>query len=151
MAFIPKDAKWYLAEIVLKITVEDDPRNVVHTNWVLVRADSPEEAYERSLSLGRQWEGDRYENPAGKMVRTDFCGLRDLNVIHEELEDGAEITFEEEIGLSDEEIRKKISSKDRLGVFRPLERSDRPDYASKEIIDEARKLLAAKNEPEDSQ
>jgi hypothetical protein len=111
VGFIPKDAKWYLAEIVLKITVEDDPRSVAHTNWVLVRADSPEEAYERSLSLGKQWEGNRYENAAGKMVRTDFCGLRDLSVIHEELEHGSEIKFAQEIGLSDEEIRKKISSK----------------------------------------
>jgi hypothetical protein len=35
VAYIPKSAKWYLAEIVQQITVESDPRNVVHTNLVL--------------------------------------------------------------------------------------------------------------------
>ena len=40
MAYIPEDAKWYLADIVLEITIEDDPRNVVHTNLVLISADS---------------------------------------------------------------------------------------------------------------
>jgi len=51
MAFIPKESKWYLAWLVEEITVEDDPRNVVHTNLMLVRADSPGEAYEVRLNL----------------------------------------------------------------------------------------------------
>ena len=52
MGYIPKSAKWYLADIVQQITVEGDPRSVVHTNLVFVRADSPEEAYEKALELG---------------------------------------------------------------------------------------------------
>jgi hypothetical protein len=50
--YIPKSAKWYLAEIVQQITVEGDSRNVVHTNLVLVRADSPEDAYQKRWSWG---------------------------------------------------------------------------------------------------
>ena len=41
MGYIPPDAKWYLAEIVQQISVEGDPRRVVHTNLVLVRGDCP--------------------------------------------------------------------------------------------------------------
>jgi hypothetical protein len=66
MAYIPKGAKWYLAELVEEITVEDEPRNVVHTNVILVRADSPQEAYDRSLGLGKQSETS-YENLAGRL------------------------------------------------------------------------------------
>ena len=35
MGYIPKRAKWYLAEIVVQIIVESDPRNTVHINLVL--------------------------------------------------------------------------------------------------------------------
>ena len=63
MGYIPKDAKWYLADIIQQITVEDDPRSVVHTNVVLVRADSPEEAYEKALALGAGVK------PRGKTLR----------------------------------------------------------------------------------
>jgi hypothetical protein len=45
MGFLAKVAKWYLADIVEEIRVEGDRRNVVHTNLILVRADSPNEAY----------------------------------------------------------------------------------------------------------
>ena len=141
MGFIPKDAKWYLAEIVEEITVEDDPRNVVHTNWVLVRADSPEQALDRAILLGKEYDNMRYKNPDDKWVQARFCGLRDLNVIHDELEHGAELIFEEEIGLSEEAIRKKISTRDNLGIFRPIRPSVGPQYSSREVLDEAMKLL----------
>jgi hypothetical protein len=140
MAYIPTDAHWYIAEIVEQITVEDDPRNVVHKNLVLIRADSPETAYEKALSFGRNSE-IHYGNPDGKQVHIIFRGLSDLNVIHDELEDGAELIYEERIGLTDESIEGLISPKERLGVFRPPEHTKGPDYSSKEILDEARKLL----------
>ena len=87
MAYIPESAKWYLAEIVEEIIVEGDARNVVHTNLVLVRADSPEEAYEKAVQLGTAVEMS-YENLAGKRVTFRFRGLHDLNVIHAERRTG---------------------------------------------------------------
>jgi hypothetical protein len=68
------------------------PRNVVHTNMILVRADSPEEAYQKAVQLGTARQ-QSYENPAGKRVECRFRGLRDLNGIHDELEHGAELGF----------------------------------------------------------
>lgn len=38
MAYIPKDAKWYVAEVVMECRIEGEPRNVVHVNILLVRA-----------------------------------------------------------------------------------------------------------------
>jgi len=149
MSYIPPNAKWYIAEIVLKITVEDEPRSVVHTNFVLIEARSPDEALERAVQLGKEHE-DSYRNPANRMVRIQFCGLRDLNVIHDELEHGAEITYQEEVGLSDSAIEKKVRPRDQLGVFRPLQRKSAPDYSSKEILNEAMKMVSTKGagEPE---
>jgi hypothetical protein len=135
MAHIPEDAKWYLAEIVEQITVEGDPRNVVHTNVVLVRADSPEEAYQKAMALGTAGE-QSYENPEGKLVVFRFRGLRDLNVIHFELEHGAELNYSEDVGMKESEIQELLPSKEELGVFRRMKASTGPDYRSREIMEE---------------
>jgi hypothetical protein len=53
MGIIPEGAKSYLANIVEELTVKDDSRNVVHANnLILIRADSPEEAYRKARELG---------------------------------------------------------------------------------------------------
>jgi Domain of unknown function (DUF4288) len=137
MGYIPPDARWYLADIVEEIRVEGDPRNVVHTNLVLVQADSPEEAYEKAVQLGFQGE-QCYENPEGKKVTCRYRGLRDLNVIHDELQHGAELTYEEQVDVSEPDIQRWIPSKEELGVFAPVRRSQAPDYASGEVLRELR-------------
>src|SRR5690348_13398603 len=119
MAYIPEDAKWYLAEIVEEITVQDDPRNVVHKNVVLIRAECPEDAYQKALELGNG-KNTCYENPDGKRVEIRFRGLHDLQVIHDELEHGAELTYSEEIGMDEEALYTWVSPKEELGVFAPM-------------------------------
>jgi hypothetical protein len=133
VAYIPEDAKWYLAEIVEQITVDGDPRNVVHTNLVLVRADSPEEAYRKATELGGAGETS-YENPDGGRVSIRFRGLHDLNVIHDELEHGAEIIFSEDLSMDEAAIRKWVPGKEELGVFRPMAGSKGPNYCSGEVM-----------------
>ncbi|NEO86803.1 MAG: DUF4288 domain-containing protein [Spirulina sp. SIO3F2] len=142
MVYIPDDAKWYIAEIVMECTVEGEPRNVVHINILLVRADSPEEAFERAEALGKSDE-DSYSNPQNQKVTWSYCGLRDLNVVHDELEHGAELLFEEEIGVSADNLQEMITEKSELNVFRaPTARdSSEPDYGNKEIQEEAQKLI----------
>jgi uncharacterized protein DUF4288 len=140
MAHIPPEAQWYVAELVVEITVEDDPRNVVHKNLVLIRADSPEEAYEKALSLGREAE-TFYENPAGKQVRFKFRGLSELNVIQDELDHGAELLYEQKVGVASEEIEKWVLPKKLLTAFRSTEPGDWPDYSSKEIMDDVSRLM----------
>jgi len=62
------------AELVEEITVEDDPRNVVHQNLVLIRAVSADEAYEKARKIGKDGETS-YDNPSGKAVRIRFRGF----------------------------------------------------------------------------
>lgn len=133
MGYIPKSAKWYLAEIVEQITVEGDPRNVIHTDLVLVRADSPEDAYQKALELGIA--GDQsYENPDGKRVTCHFRGLHDLNVIHDELEHGAELIYSEDLDLDESAIREWVAPKEKLGVFLPINPKTGANYASRDVV-----------------
>jgi len=121
--WIPKDTKWYLADIVMEITVEGSEENTVWSNLKLVRADSPEEAYEKALVLGQE-EEDVYDNTDGEKVTFRFRGLRDLYVIYDEFEHGAEILYSEYQGLSEDALAKMITPKEELAVFAPREVPD---------------------------
>jgi hypothetical protein len=134
MGFIPKDAKWYLADIVEEIRVEGDRRNVVHTNLILVRADSPDEAHEKAVAVGKRGN-TKYKNPAGKMVAIRFRGLKELSVIHDELEHGSEIAFSRDVGVSETKIKNWILPKRKLEVFAPIRPHPGPDYASADVIE----------------
>src|SRR5437762_8230283 len=104
MGHVP-DAKWFLAEIVMECRIQGDSRNVVHKNVTLIRADSPEEAYEKSIEMGKQQETS-YKNRAGKKVHFLYRGLSRLLVIHDDLQHGAEMLWEEHTGVPEETIQK---------------------------------------------
>src|SRR5215472_1214910 len=143
MGFVPKNAEWYLAEIVEELTVADDPRNVVWRNLTLVHANSPEDAYERALRLGHSGETE-YLNSAGKLVTTRFRGLSFLDVIHDPLEHGSELVFHSNIGVSPDELRKLLRSKEQLELFRPANDPEGPDIAAGEIVQEMEKRFGIK-------
>jgi hypothetical protein len=134
MAYIPEGARWYLADIVLEHRIEDDPDSVVHINLHLIEAGSPDEAYRKALELGSQGEMD-YRNTEGKRVRTTFRGLRGLNVIHDELEDGAELLFDELVGLDEDQLQRYITPRERLAVFAPrAPRTGGPNYMPGDVM-----------------
>jgi Domain of unknown function (DUF4288) len=135
MGFIPKDAIWYVADIVEEIRVQGDRRNVVHTNQTLIRADSPTGAYNKAIALGKRGN-TTYRNPEGKTVTIRYRGLRGLNVIHEEQEHGAEIGFTREVGVGEKKIKSWIAPKRKLAVFAPVRPHGGPDYASAGVIEE---------------
>ncbi|HJT76581.1 MAG TPA: DUF4288 domain-containing protein [Gemmataceae bacterium] len=144
MGFIPKGARWYLADVILEHQIEDDPRNVVHTNTHLIEAGSPDEAYEKALALGRSNAMD-YVNADGKQVRVRFRGLRQLNVIHDDLEDSAELTYEEAVAVPEEQLRRWITPREELNVFAPItEKADVPNYMPQSVV----KMLEAMLEEE---
>ena len=135
VAYIPENVRWYLAELVLEITVEGDKRNVVHQNLTLVRASSANDAFAQANQLGIGSE-TQFENPAGNAVRIAFRGISRLNVVYDKLEHGAELRYDEEIGVPEDDIRQMIPPKESLSIFRKIEPSAGPDYSSKDILDE---------------
>jgi len=131
---------WYVAEVVMKIVVAEDPRNVVHQNLVLISADAPEEAYVKALQIGKNSETS-YENPDGKAVEITFEGLSDLDLIDEELEDGAELTFHYKVDVSEKQLQSILQPKDCLRAFLPHRPAEGPNYASKEILAEVERRI----------
>jgi hypothetical protein len=136
MAFIPPDARWYWADIILEHLIEDDPRNVIHINMTLIEAHSPQQAYEKAMALGRS-QATSYKNTAGKKVRVKFRGLRQLDVIHDGLLDGEEITWSRRIRQTPAQVRKLRTKKRQLNVFRPIEPEfNQPNLLSGDIVDQ---------------
>jgi hypothetical protein len=138
MGFIPRNAKWYIADIIEEIRVDGDRRNVVHINQLLVRADSPNEAYGRSLRLGKDCNLT-YKNQQDKRVLIRFRGLRQLSVVHDRLEHGAELSYQQEVGVGEKKIKSWIRTKKELSVFAPIQEPTGPDYADGEIMRELAK------------
>ncbi|MGB8772166.1 MAG: DUF4288 domain-containing protein [Candidatus Korobacteraceae bacterium] len=136
---IDSAAEWHIAELVLKITVEGDERNLVQKNLMLIKANSPADAYDKAIILGNE-HAMSYQNPHGKQVHIQFIGLSRLNAVYDRLEDGAELLYEEYVGVSDEQIRELVVPKHLLEPFRNVE-SSRPDYSSAEVLREASKLV----------
>jgi hypothetical protein len=120
--------------------------NIVHNNLILIRASSAEEAYEKAMARGHDME-ETYQSPEGESVMVLFRGLSDLNVIQDELEDGAEIAYEEMVDMPEEDIEEMLQLKDDLGVFQPDEIDmDGPSYTSKDIVDEALRIINHKSD-----
>ena len=70
-----------------------------------------------------------------------FRGLRELNVIHDALEDGAELGYSETVGVPEERLRGWITPKEQLGVFAPIEpKSGVPNYLPESVM----RMLEAK-------
>lgn len=144
-----QNPEWFLATVVMEISVEGETRNVVHRNLFLVSACSPEEAYDKALRLGHEGE-TTYGNPAGRGVRHSFRGIAELDTLVDgELVDGAELAFEQHIGLSQEEIQALMPSKDRLGAFfQPGPReTDIPDYSSRDVLKGVAEMLLSERDP----
>lgn len=140
MSHIPKNACWYIAELIERISVAGDPRLVVHRNMHLIRADSPDAAYTKALALGSESE-TTYVNPAGQQVSIEFLGLADLSVIYEPLEDGAELAYTRYIVGSRQESEQFVRNRNNLTVFAQVPPADGPDYSSKDVVDMMNKPL----------
>jgi hypothetical protein len=148
MAYIPQDARWYIGDVILEHSIEGDPRNIIHINVHLVQAGSPSEAFAKATKLGKQAEHD-YENSDSRQVRVRFRGLRELMVMHEELEDGAELFYEELVGVPEKELRRWITPKKKLAVFAPRRaKFDGPNYMPKSIMETLKNMGFGKSDLE---
>jgi hypothetical protein len=144
MAYVPDDAEWFLAQVVQEIRVAGSKRNIVHINFIIIHARSPEAAYARATNIGQSGDSS-YVSERGKRLTTRFRGLRNLDVIYDPLEDGCEIMYTEKLGVTQNGIRKLVRPKAQLEVFLPVrKRPGRPNFSSKGITDEVRKRLDKK-------
>lgn len=116
--FIPKHTEWFVGELVEEFNVAGKAENLVHINTNLIRANSPDVAYEKAIALGES-ANRTFTNTDGVEVTVRFRGLRGLYPIYDPLEDGAELLYEEREGMGDEEIARMVRPKEALAVFSP--------------------------------
>jgi hypothetical protein len=88
--------RWYVAELTEEVTLEGDPKNLVHKKTRVIFADSPQDAYEKALSMITEHEIN-YINEYHKTIRTRFWGLRELKLSNEDM-DRAGMLPEDRIG-----------------------------------------------------
>jgi hypothetical protein len=132
--------RWYVAEIVLKITVQDDPRNIVHKNLVLIQSKSAQDAYDSAVTLGNENEVS-YLNSSGKEVEIRFQGLGKLSAVNDSLGHGAELLYEEYVDVPQGKIEDWVVPKHLLTVFRDIQPSRGPDYCSAEALGKALSMV----------
>lgn len=109
----PNEPKWYIGELIEEITVEGEPRNIVHRNVKVLYANSPEEAYGKAGDLGKEADNLPLDSNR-KLVRTRFWGLAELNVVHDDSKYGAALFYEEHIGVPGEKTHRWILPKTSL-------------------------------------
>jgi hypothetical protein len=142
MGYIPVDAEWYIAEMVMEIPVHGARRNVLHRNLILLKARSPQEAYDKAIQTGQDGQ-TTHTNPKNQLVEIRFRGISKPDVVYDAIEDGAGLTYEELLGVPETQIQQMIPPKEKLEAFIPPNPGQEhdPDYRSKEVMEEAVKML----------
>jgi hypothetical protein len=109
--------KWYVAEFLTEIRVENDPRIVGAIEITLFYADSPEEAY--SKARARVDSPDHgYRNSDGSTVYVRYLGIKDLdNLQQRELEDDTVISVQLMPNISTEQLHTFVRNKQQLSLF----------------------------------
>jgi hypothetical protein len=113
--WIPKDMEWFLADLIQQFTFVDGSHSI-YVNTILVKATSIEQAYEKALGFGEVYNYS-FTNTDEEEVEVSFRGLRDLYLIYDRLEDGAELIYEEYEEITEEEIAAMITPKEKLAAF----------------------------------
>lgn len=83
MANSPQAARWYIAELTEEVALEGNPLlNVIHRKTRVIFADTPEDAFEKALSLSTENEPS-YLNLHQQRAQIRYWGLSELNLMDE--------------------------------------------------------------------
>ena len=113
-----KTRKWYISHEILGFEKSNKNEVAEHLtiweNLILIRANDPEEAYQKSIAHGRL-----QEEPVeidGEEGYCKFLGLKNLFLIYDQIEDGIELEwYEREISVN--ELSTIIKIKENLHAF----------------------------------
>jgi hypothetical protein len=108
--------EWFRADLIQQFSFANGDNPLVWVNQVLIRADSLELAYTKALAHGELYN-ETFTNSDGELVTVRFRGLEDLYLIYDKLEDGAELLYTEYDDLTEEDIEKMITPKEKLAAF----------------------------------
>ena len=110
--------RWYIAELTEEVTLEGDPQNLVHKKTRVIFADSPQDAYEKALSMITEHEIN-YINEHHRAIRTRFWGLRELNLSNEDM-DRAGMLPEDRRGVARRRNSTRLSPEQQFALLMSL-------------------------------
>ncbi|MBF6640235.1 DUF4288 domain-containing protein [Flavobacterium sp. J49] len=115
-----QNGEWYVVEIIEKCEpVERNEKQELRRvttwgNYHLIKAKSPEEAYEKAVKLGKEAEY-KFTNESKLEMEWIFVGIGDLIPIYEEnIEDGAEIMWTDYGFISNRKTERFARSKKEI-------------------------------------
>jgi hypothetical protein len=125
-------SKWYLANIIEYPIIIDkktgkEKKYINYLYWddlVLIKAINTEKAYRKACIEGKLRENS-YINSEGHRVKWKFAGLRELVMIHDEIEDCAELACYQGNVKSIKYIKRFIPQKNKLTVFTNLKKKNK--------------------------
>jgi hypothetical protein len=125
---------WYIAELIIEMSIEKEARNVVHVNSHLIRAKTNTDARRKATEIGKQ-STNSYKNTEGRRVKIRFRGIRGLFELSEGVENGAEILWEEHIGITESKIKSWLC----LTSKKSKSRRSTPNYMPESVIKDLEK------------
>lgn len=116
---IKNTGNWFLVEIIEKYEpIDSDKSNDLRRvttwgNYHLINADSASKAYDKAILLGKQ-NNYKFTNSDKVKIKSEFLGIGDLLLIHEDLEDGAEIFWDDYGFISAKRSERLVKTKKEL-------------------------------------
>lgn len=120
-----KNGNWYIVEIIEKC--EPVERNETQelrrvTTWGnhhLIKADSPEKAFEKAVKLGKEAEY-KFTNTDKIEMEWIFVGIGEILPIYEDIEDGAELMWNDYGFISNRRtMRMPYKKKELMKLIKP--------------------------------
>lgn len=112
---------WYVGSYLIRfIELEKDKNDDLEErfmsweNTVIVKASDLDEAYDKVVEIAKADTKPYKGGPKGIPVQWVFEGVTELLPVYEELEDGAEIMWEEHSPRKLKNLRKKIKDRNNL-------------------------------------
>lgn len=114
-----KDKEWYIVEIIEKCEPVNHDENqklrrvITWGNHHLIKADSPEMAYDKAVKIGKESEY-KFINSDKIEMEWVFVGIGELLPIYEDIEDGAELMWTDYGYISNRRTMKMPYEKEEL-------------------------------------
>ena len=117
--------KWYLAYLIEFPMIRDKKtlklinykKYLFWENLILIKASNPNLAYSKAIKYGKDGEY-KTTNTDGNLLKWKFGGVSELVEVGNSIGDKQELTFTENFAKNFQLIRKLISPKNRLSVFK---------------------------------
>lgn len=114
---------WWIASYLERFEFDDEDRTnakrrcTAWENTIILKAKDRDAAYRKAEKRGRLADGNEFSTPNGRKGVLRYEGLTGLLPIYEELEDGAEILWNEHRNRSVRKVKSLVKQKHELAVF----------------------------------